>query len=158
MYYVGCIHERTFNRIYFIHVYFIHVKHKKYCINGHLYSAFMKWRGFIEDSQSDLCGECINETTTEEDGGYYNTTQLKTIIRVVDLQQVIQEKSKGENNVFQFEYKVLIWILNYPINGLFKAKFWKLIQLFALSISLQMNTKRKRIFFARFSTLQFNAL
>lgn len=41
-------------------------------------------------------------------GGYYNTKELATFIRVEDLQRVIQEKSNGESNVFLSEYKVLL--------------------------------------------------
>lgn len=43
---------------------------------------------------------------TADDGGYYNTTELNTFIHIENLQRVIQEKSTGENNVFQSEYKV----------------------------------------------------
>lgn len=52
--------------------------------------------------------EYMNETLMADDGGYYNTAEFKTAIRMEDLQRVVSEKSAGENNTFQSEYKVLI--------------------------------------------------
>lgn len=49
----------------------------------------------------------MNHALTEDDGGYYNTAEVNTFIRVEDLQAVISEKSAGENNTFQSEYRVL---------------------------------------------------
>lgn len=49
----------------------------------------------------------MNHVLTEDDGGYYNTAEVNTFIRVEDLQPVISEKSAGENNMFQSEYRVL---------------------------------------------------
>lgn len=70
--------------------------------------ALMKWLWFVENSQRGLSGEFTNETTTDDNGGYYNTKELATFIRVEDLQRVLQEKSNGESNVFLSEYKVLL--------------------------------------------------
>lgn len=52
--------------------------------------------------------EYMNETLMADDGGYYNTAEFNTAIRIIDLQRVVSEKSAGENNTFQSEYKVLI--------------------------------------------------
>lgn len=49
----------------------------------------------------------MNHTWTDDDGGYYNTAEVNTVIRVDDLQRVISEKSAGEKNMFQSEYRVL---------------------------------------------------
>lgn len=68
----------------------------------------MKWLWFVENSQRGLSGEFTNETTTDDNGGYYNTKEQTTFVRVEDLQRVIQEKSNGESNVFLSEYKVLL--------------------------------------------------
>lgn len=54
----------------------------------------------------------MNHTLTEDDGGYYNTAEVNTVIRVDDLQRVISEKSAGEKNMFQSEYRVLSLIFN----------------------------------------------
>lgn len=70
--------------------------------------ALMKWIWFVENSQRSLSGEFTNETTTDDNGGYYNTKEQTTFVRVEDLQRVIQEKSNGESNVFLSEYKVLL--------------------------------------------------
>lgn len=69
--------------------------------------ALMKWLWFVENSQRGLSGEFTNETTTDDNGGYYNTTELAKFIRVENLQRVIREKSNDESNVFLSEYKVL---------------------------------------------------
>lgn len=69
--------------------------------------ALKKWLWFVENSQRGLSGEFTNETTTDDNGGYYNTTELATFIRVENLQRVIREKSNDESNVFLSEYKVL---------------------------------------------------
>lgn len=61
----------------------------------------------IEDNLHDTSsGEYINKELTENDGGYYNTTDVNTAIRLKDLHGVISDKSTGENNTFQSEYKV----------------------------------------------------
>nr|XP_034335012.1 receptor-type tyrosine-protein phosphatase zeta-like [Crassostrea gigas] len=49
----------------------------------------------------------MNHTLPEDDGGYYNTAEVNTVICVEDLQRVISEKSAGENNMFQSEYRRL---------------------------------------------------
>lgn len=51
-------------------------------------------------------GEYINEALVEDNGGYYNIAEVNTAIRFEDLQRVMSEKSAGENNTFQSEYKV----------------------------------------------------
>lgn len=51
-------------------------------------------------------GEYMNEALVEDNGGYYNTAEVNTAIRFEDLQRVMSEKSAGENNTFQSEYKV----------------------------------------------------
>eukprot|EP00105_Crassostrea_gigas_P032687 XP_011455797.2 PREDICTED: receptor-type tyrosine-protein phosphatase alpha-like [Crassostrea gigas] len=66
-----------------------------------------KYANISENSQRGLSGEFTNETTTDDNGGYYNTKELATFIRVEDLQRVLQEKSNGESNVFLSEYKRL---------------------------------------------------
>lgn len=48
----------------------------------------------------------MNGTLMGDDGGYYNTTEFNTAIRIEDLQHVVSDKSAGENNAFQSEYKV----------------------------------------------------
>lgn len=53
-------------------------------------------------------GEYMNEALVEDDGCYYNTAEVNTAIRLEDLQRVMSEKSAGENNTFQSEYKVSI--------------------------------------------------
>lgn len=67
------------------------------------------WVGFLfaDDLPSTSTGEYMNHTLPEDDGGYYNTAEVNTVIRVEDLQCVISEKSAGENNMFQSEYRVL---------------------------------------------------
>lgn len=62
---------------------------------------------FADDLPNTSTGEYMNHTLPEDDGGYYNTAEVNTVIRVEDLQRVISEKSAGENNMFQSEYKVL---------------------------------------------------
>lgn len=60
------------------------------------------------DNLHDICpGEYMNEALTGDDEGYYNTAEFNTSIRFEDLQRVISDKSAGENNTFQSEYKVL---------------------------------------------------
>lgn len=51
-------------------------------------------------------GEYMNEALVEDNGGYYNTAEVNTAIRFKDLPHVMSEKSAGENNTFQSEYKV----------------------------------------------------
>lgn len=60
-----------------------------------------------DDLPNKSTGEYMNHALTEDDGGYYNTAEVNTFIRVEDLQPVISEKSAGENNMFQSEYRVL---------------------------------------------------
>lgn len=48
----------------------------------------------------------MNEALVEDDGGYYNTSEVNTAIRLEDLHRVMSEKSGGGNNTFQSEYKV----------------------------------------------------
>lgn len=48
----------------------------------------------------------MNEALTRDDGGYYNTTEFNTVIRVEDLHRVVSDKNAGENGIFQSEYKV----------------------------------------------------
>lgn len=60
-----------------------------------------------DDLQNTSTREYMNHTLTEDDGGYYNTAEVNTVIRVEDLQRVISEKNTGENNMFQSEYRVL---------------------------------------------------
>lgn len=52
--------------------------------------------------------EYMNEMLVADDEGYYNTAEFNTAIHVEDIQRVVSEKSAGENNTFQSEYKVLI--------------------------------------------------
>lgn len=51
-------------------------------------------------------GGYMNEALAEDDGGYYNTSEVNTAIRLEDLHRLISDKSGGENNTFQSEYKV----------------------------------------------------
>lgn len=60
-----------------------------------------------DDVPNTCTGEYMNHALTEDDGGYYNTAEVNTFIRVEDLQPVISEKSAGENNMFQSEYRVM---------------------------------------------------
>lgn len=63
----------------------------------------------IVDNLHDISpGEYMNEALVEDDGGYYNTAEVNTAICLEDLQRVMSEKSAGENNTFQSEYKVSI--------------------------------------------------
>lgn len=62
---------------------------------------------FTDDLPNTSTGEYMNHTLPEDDGGYYNTAEVNTVIRVEDLQRVISEKSAGEYNMFQSEYRVL---------------------------------------------------
>nr|XP_034319182.1 receptor-type tyrosine-protein phosphatase alpha-like [Crassostrea gigas]XP_034319183.1 receptor-type tyrosine-protein phosphatase alpha-like [Crassostrea gigas] len=62
----------------------------------------------LKDNLHDTSpGEYMNEALVEDDGGYYNTADVNTAIRLEDLQRVMSEKSAGENNTFQSEYKRL---------------------------------------------------
>lgn len=67
------------------------------------------WVGFLfaDDLPNTSTGEYMNHTLPEDDGGYYNTAEVNTVIRFEDLQRVISEKSAGEKNMFQLEYRVL---------------------------------------------------
>ncbi|XP_056002718.1 receptor-type tyrosine-protein phosphatase kappa-like [Ostrea edulis] len=58
----------------------------------------------ITETQSDASCN-VPEIKETEDGGYYNTVQINTDIRIEDLQDVILRKSEGENNTFLHEYK-----------------------------------------------------
>lgn len=61
----------------------------------------------LEDQSIDeLEDEPTNESLSGDDGGYYNTTELTTYIRIEDLQHVITEKNTGVNKTFVAEYKV----------------------------------------------------
>ncbi|XP_065941646.1 receptor-type tyrosine-protein phosphatase epsilon [Magallana gigas] len=62
----------------------------------------------LKDNLHDISpGEYMNEALVEDDGGYYNTAEVNTAICLEDLQRVMSEKSAGENNTFQSEYKRL---------------------------------------------------
>lgn len=63
---------------------------------------------FAADLPETSPAEYMNETLKADDEGYYNTAEFNTAIQVEDLQRVVSEKSAGENNTFQSEYKVLI--------------------------------------------------
>lgn len=63
---------------------------------------------YVLENQSidELEDEHTNEALSGDDGGYYNTTELTTYIRIEDLQHVITEKNTGVNKTFVSEYKV----------------------------------------------------
>lgn len=61
-------------------------------------------KSFKETQSEAACS--VPEIQEAEDGGYYNTVQMNTNIRIEDLQDVILRKSEGENNTFLEEYKV----------------------------------------------------
>lgn len=63
---------------------------------------------FVVDLLEMLFVEYMNEMLKVDDEGYYNIVEFNMVIQVEDLQCVVFEKSVGENNIFQFEYKVLI--------------------------------------------------
>lgn len=41
-------------------------------------------------------GGYMNESLTGDDGGYYDTTEFNTVIRVEDLQRDVSDKNAGE--------------------------------------------------------------
>lgn len=71
----------------------------------------IKYNYLIETKSDASCN--VPEIKETEDGGYYNTVQINTDIRIEDLQDVILRKSVGENNTFLHEYKVLSISLSY---------------------------------------------
>lgn len=48
--------------------------------------------------------------SNSSDGGYYNIASVNSCIRVDDLQRIIAEKNRKENNIFAEEYKVASYI------------------------------------------------
>lgn len=81
-------------------------------LNYRYVKGFLKYFFFADDLPTTSTGEYMNHTLTEDDGGYYNTAEVNTVIRVDDLQRLISEKSAGEKNMFQSEYRVLSLIFN----------------------------------------------
>lgn len=77
----------------------VRLKNVKFC-KKNLYLAV--------DLPETLPAEYMNETLMADDEGYYNTAEFNTDIHVEDLQRVVSEKSAGENNTFQSEYRVLL--------------------------------------------------
>nr|XP_034335006.1 receptor-type tyrosine-protein phosphatase T-like isoform X1 [Crassostrea gigas] len=80
---------------------------KPHTFHSKLSSKGKKYADFKDDLPNTSTGEYMNHTLPEDDGGYYNTAEVNTVIRVEDLQRVISEKSAGENNMFQSEYRRL---------------------------------------------------
>lgn len=80
---------------------------KPHTFHSKLSSKGKKYADFKDDLPNTSTGEYMNHTLPEDDGGYYNTAEVNTVIRVEDLQRVISEKSAGEKNMFQSEYRRL---------------------------------------------------
>lgn len=80
---------------------------KQHTFHSKLSSKGKKYADFKDDLPNTSTGEYMNHTLPEDDGGYYNTAEVNTVIRVEDLQRVISEKSAGEKNMFQSEYRRL---------------------------------------------------
>ncbi|XP_056002719.1 receptor-type tyrosine-protein phosphatase mu-like isoform X1 [Ostrea edulis] len=67
--------------------------------NGNKYTEETPDTGSLEEQELTV--------TTSSDGGYYNIASVNSCIRVEDLQRIIAEKNRKENNIFAEEYKIL---------------------------------------------------